>query len=291
MHTNIERYLETQRKKAQISRDQHTGSEAVLRVYEAAFDWEIINEPVMNPTNRKKLVEFLHDENTGLGLYFRAKHVFGYDLMEEEPHLAMCAFWYRKELDRLQKEPRGVFKTSIGCAFITGYILDNPNHAVALGSYTKDRAAEVGEEIRGLLASPVVSHFWGMQKGQPWRGDRLIIGKRTRPRKEGNLQVFGPDAPITGGHYDVIVWDDPHDASTLSDKMKSKAWDTYKELQVIRRKWAPLHIIMTRWAFDDVAGRVMEDQGVEVVIPDHDLSIEVSNGNLAVRMARSDTDN
>ena len=54
-------------------------------------------------------------------LYFLAKNILGYSAIEENPHLEMCQFLeqerpegFKGQFKKIDLEPRGVFKTTIG---------------------------------------------------------------------------------------------------------------------------------------------------------------------------------
>lgn len=80
----------------------------------------------------------------------------------------------------------------------------------------------------------------------------------------GGMRTGGMDSGITGTPGDVLVIDDPHKDRAEADShlVKENIWDTYSSTLLSRLSpGAPIILIQTRWAPDDLAGKVLEEEG------------------------------
>src|SRR5262249_1327980 len=93
-----------------------------------------------------------------------------------------------------------------------------------------------------------------------WAEDAITINSRTKALKEPSINTAGVDASKAGGHYDLIIAD---------DLINEKTAETPGGFAKVRRHIRTLIPILnpdgcqlytfTRWAFNDVYGKMIED--------------------------------
>lgn len=143
------------------------------------------------------------------------------------------------------------------------YLGNNPSKRVILVSYNSEFASSFGRKNLNKCRE-YNSIFPGFELAQsPCNNTEFAT------TKEGSLYSAGILAGITGHPADLIIIDDPIKTRQEADSETTKAaiWGEY--LNSVRTRIAPkgkLIIIQTRWAEDDLFGRVVEEErGVKVI--------------------------
>jgi len=191
-------------------------------------------------------------------LYYLAKNILGYDLMEEHVHADVCLTTraiYKSvppeyELPEstgptlgmndqfiptnnnfLFLLPRGTFKTSVVTIGLScQFLLNEPNGRILLDSETYGKAKAFLAEIKGHMEQnykfrEVFKAIHGMYPNDSnrksellWTNTELNIAARTKPRKEPSISCAGVDVTKNGMHYDLIIGDDLHSEKNTTNR-------------------------------------------------------------------------
>lgn len=172
--------------------------------------------------------------------------------------------------------PRGHGKTETVITFVTELVLHNRNLRVLFVSEAADTAQKRLGRVKDLLLSDKVQKDWcpdpedGYGPLLPPKFDkddrvqwsqRIIQVLRTESHVDPTIEAVGAGKKITGGHFDLIILDDPEDyESTASPILRAR-----------RRKWLKstvmpmldpgglLVMIGTRKHHDDLYGHALKD--------------------------------
>jgi predicted phage terminase large subunit-like protein len=186
-----------------------------------------------------------------------AKEVLG---LEIKPfHRALQKFAVRHS-KTLQLCFRGSGKTtSVNVVLCIGLILQNPNIRILIASRTLGLARDILKEIKHHLEyNPIIRELFGEQKGDKWDSQEIIVKGRTIAAKEGTLSTIGTEGQVVGRHFDAIFADDIVDdsnARTPGERAKVKTF-FYKTLLPTLEPHGQLHVIGTRYHFDDIYGHL-----------------------------------
>ena len=134
----------------------------------------------------------------------------------------------------------------------------NPKMKLMQVSHNTELATRFGSKVRNLLASPEYSQIFG--------GVRLREGAKAKGKWEtnhgGEYFAAGGGGAITGRGADLLIIDDPHtEQDSLSEGAMERAYDWYTSGP--RQRLQPggsIVLVMTRWAEDDLTGRLLKAQ-------------------------------
>lgn len=128
-----------------------------------------------------------------------------------------------------------------------------PHRRIILASYGAELADSWSSKARDLLVAHGREVF-GVQLGRKARNSWTT-------RDGGEVNSAGVGGSTTGKGADVFVIDDPvkNAEKALSKRYKARAFDWYETVANTRLEpKGAVIILQTRWAFDDLAGRVAE---------------------------------
>jgi len=185
-------------------------------------------------------------------------------------HKSLQRFQFRHP-HSLQLAFRGAGKTT--CCTIARaiwYILRDPNVRILIASKTHDFAKDMLKEIKGHLESNerLISIF-GAQKADSsdprslkWNTEAIEVVGRDRPMKEPTITTVGAEGQVVGKHYDVILCDDLVDEDNsrtpyMRDRVRTFF---YKTLVPTLEPDGELHILGTRYHYDDLYGHLMRHE-------------------------------
>lgn len=155
--------------------------------------------------------------------------------------------------------PPQVGKTMAVVWFVFWWMTYRPRDPVILASYGADLAAKRGRMVRTLVE----------RYGGPYG---LVKDRGTWARNDwqttagASMKTGGIDTGVTGNPAALMVIDDPHKDRAEADSLsiREQIWDTYSSSLLSRlRPGAPIVMILTRWHPDDLAARVLEQEGAE----------------------------
>lgn len=183
--------------------------------------------------------------------FVRRPHV---DVMSRE--LAALATGATKRL--LIMTPPQVGKSTVTAVWAPLWWLANhPTHRVIIGSYGANLATNRGRSIRRLVGEH--GWRWGLKVA---RGSGAV--NNWELETGGGTLSVGLGGGVTGFPADLALLDDPHKnrAEADSQKMRDYVWDWWSSAFLSRlAPGAPVCVIMTPWHFDDLAHRVLDQEG------------------------------
>lgn len=144
-------------------------------------------------------------------------------------------------------------------AFWLGHRPDDP---VILTSYGASLAESHSSEARAIVESPAYRELFEVRLRQDSRSKQLwkLGGQR------GELLAVGVGGPVTGHGARLGIIDDPFEnweqAQSLTER--NRVWDWWRGT-FRPRIWenGAIILIMTRWHEDDLAGRLLSEQGAQ----------------------------
>lgn len=181
----------------------------------------------------------------------------------QRTHLAMIDEAFRRvlagEIDRvIITTPPQVGKShraSVWAPF--WWLAHRPRDHIAHVSYAAALAHRNSRQTRNLVRMYGPEH-------QLWlTGDRSAVDD-WELTAGGGMRATGIDGGLTGTPADIAIIDDPHKdrAEADSPAAKEAVWNFWSGTLVPRlAPKAPVILIQTRWAKDDLAGRVLELEG------------------------------
>jgi phage terminase large subunit-like protein len=148
------------------------------------------------------------------------------------------------------------------------WLSKNPDLPVILTSYAASLAESKSKQARALIESaehktlfPKVGLNPALRSVEQWG----VAGHR------GYMKVAGVGGPITGHGAGLGIIDDPFEnwEQAQSENTRKVVWDWYQKT-FRTRIWenGAIVMIMTRWHKDDLAGKLIEDQGGYTLPPE-----------------------
>lgn len=232
-------------------------------------------------------------------LFYLAKYILGYELMEESVHGDLCRYveslytahndeWVPPdETQGLGMEdqfrngnsnllllmPRGTFKSSVvTIGYALQFILHDPNCRILIDSETFSKAKAFLMEIKGHLEGnekyrEVFKAIHGKypderkKKDMLWTDSQVNLACRTRQRKEPTFSCAGIDVTKNGMHYDLIICDDLHSEKNVTNKDQiDQVIDHWKLAYSLLDPGCPMIIIGTRWDYNDLYQHILDNE-------------------------------
>lgn len=169
----------------------------------------------------------------------------------------------RRDINRLivSAPPQTGKSTDISSIFPAFWVGQFPDDPMLLISYAQDKATEYSDAARNIVESDIYSLIFPKIKT---RMDSRAKHRWNVLNHAGRMYAAGFSGQITGRGAKLALIDDPLKGweDAMSQNFKDKQWQDWKT--VIRpRVWegGAIIIIMTRWAEDDLAGRLLNSSG------------------------------
>lgn len=143
--------------------------------------------------------------------------------------------------------------------FPAWYLGTFPDRRIILASYGADFASEWGRKARAILEEYGPSLF-----GVKVSKDSSAANRWDIEGSRGGMQTAGVGGPITGKGADLLIIDDPVKNSEEANSFvyRQKTWEWYQSTAYTRLEPAgAVVLIQTRWHSDDLAGRVLAENG------------------------------
>lgn len=170
--------------------------------------------------------------------------------------------------------PRGTFKSSVvTIGFALQCILNDPNWRVLIDSETYSKAKAFLSEVKGHLENnkkfrDIYFTIYGKYPDDNkrntsvrWTDSQLDLSCRTKDTKEASFTVSGVDKSINGMHFDLIIGDDLHSETNVTNKEQiEKVKQHYKLLLALLDPGRYLIIIGTRWHHFDMYHHLIKDE-------------------------------
>lgn len=153
--------------------------------------------------------------------------------------------------------PGSAKSTYASVLFPPWYLAQQPSHCVIAASHTAELAERFGRRVRNLVAEH------GRKLGVELSPDSTAAG-RWSTTAGGEYYATGIGGSITGRRADLAVIDDPirsrEDAE--SKLVRDRQWEWFKfDLMTRLKPDARIILIQTRWHEDDLAGRILAEEG------------------------------
>ena len=148
-------------------------------------------------------------------------------------------------------------------AFIHGR---SPDLSIAGASYSADIAQDMGRDVQKIIGSDEYKRLFPDAKlGETRKG---VANKQNQTAYEiggkGMYRGVGVGGGLTGRRVDIGIIDDPikNSQEALSTVIKERIWNWYITTFLTRLSKNSGHIIMaTRWALDDLSGKIIDNDG------------------------------
>ena len=166
------------------------------------------------------------------------------------------------EIDRLMvfMPPRHGKSEKASKRFPAWFLGRNPAKQIIASSYNSDLASDFGREVKNILSSP--------EHGDVFPGVRLRQDSRASDRMNtehgGAYYAVGVGTATTGRGAHLGLIDDPFKDREEADSQnqRDKVWNWYRSTFYTRlMPGGAIVLIQTRWHEDDLAGRLLEQDG------------------------------
>ena len=156
--------------------------------------------------------------------------------------------------------PPGSAKSTYASVLFPPWFLGrNPQRSVIGASHSGELAERFGRRVRNLVGSDGFRRVFGFGLS----GDNAAAD-RWETERGGEYYAVGVNASVTGRRADLGLIDDPVKgrAEADSETIRNRTWDWYRADFWTRLKpGGRIVLIMTRWHEDDLAGRLLAQQG------------------------------
>lgn len=144
-----------------------------------------------------------------------------------------------------------------------------PDKEVLCCSYTADLAFRLSKDTLNIMRSDIYKRLFpdvtiGKSETNPFDKSTIKRDLFTIAGRRGSYRAAGVGGGITGMGFSLGIIDDPFkDAEhALSQSNRNKVWEWYRTTFSTRKSAnAKQLLIMTRWHHDDLAGRLLKEQG------------------------------
>lgn len=187
---------------------------------------------------------------------------FVYPKYKFAPHLMEISNTFREILTGETKRviinmpPRFGKSLTTSTIFPAWYLLNKPDDRVLFAAYESDFAAEFGMKARDIITN--FGHHWNIE-----------VNNKSKARNAwnikdhlGGMNTAGVGGSLTGRGADLLIIDDPikNAEESMSETTKAKIMDWYQSTAYTRLEPdGTIIIIQTRWALDDLTGRLLKD--------------------------------
>lgn len=153
--------------------------------------------------------------------------------------------------------PRHGKSEMISKHFPVFHLLNQPSHRIMLTSYQSTLSAEWSRKARDEFEFLGKQYFdmnleFGSKRNDKWSIEGF----------GGGVEATGIRGGQTGKGANILIIDDPvkNDEEALSLRMREKNWEWFRSTAYTRLEPdGAIIIIMTRWSYDDLVGRVIKE--------------------------------
>jgi len=168
----------------------------------------------------------------------------------------------RGEIDRLMifMPPRHGKSELASKRFPAWCLGRNPRRQIIAASYNSDLASDFGRNVRNIVAAP---EFAQVFSGVSLAPDSQAAN-RMNTNRGGTYVAAGVGTAVTGRGADIALIDDPFKdrEEADSERRRELVWDWYRSTLYTRlMPGGAIVLIQTRWHEDDLAGRLLEQEG------------------------------
>ena len=155
-------------------------------------------------------------------------------------------------------------KSEFGSYLLPSWLMGkNPRLKIMQTTHTAELAFRFGRKVRNLMNS---TEYTSLFPGVELRADSQAAG-RWETSKGGEYFAAGVGGAVTGRGADLLIIDAPHsEQDALSPTALEHAYEWYTSGP--RQRLQPggaIVIIMTRWADNDLTGKLLKQQGRDIL--------------------------
>ena len=168
----------------------------------------------------------------------------------------------RGEIDRLMvfMPPRHGKSEKASKRFPSYCLGRNPHWQIIAASYNSDLATDFGREVKGIIGSAEYADVFPdvMLRQDSRASDRM------NTNHGGAYFAVGVGTATTGRGANILLIDDPFKdrEEADSENQRNKVWNWYRSTAYTRlMPGGAIVLIQTRWHEDDLAGRLLEQDG------------------------------
>lgn len=212
-------------------------------------------------------------------LWYLCYHILGWEFYNDPFAKYFCEL-VQADPDQLWLVARGHLKSlTITCAATIQYLINNPNHSVAIMSYNNATANAFLSQIKHILETNdglkkyYSDVFYEKPESQSttWSVQVGINVKRTTTRKEPSVFAFGlVDSQKTGMHADLLVYDDVVIQDSVGSpymiQKTTRAWELSSNLGMMKSPTRKRYC-GTRYHFYDTYDEMIKRGIRHTVIP------------------------
>ena len=178
------------------------------------------------------------------------------------PHLFEISNLFREIMTRettraiINMPPRFGKSLTTSTLFPAWYLINRPDDRVLFTAYESDFASSFGMKARDIVNT--YGHNWD-----------IFVNNKSKARNAwdidehlGGMNTAGVGGSLTGRGADVLIIDDPikNAEESMSPTTKKKIWDWFLSTAYTRLEPdGVIIIIQTRWALDDLTGKILEE--------------------------------
>lgn len=158
----------------------------------------------------------------------------------------------------LEMPPRHGKSLLASILFPAWYMGRNPEKEIITASYNSDLAQDFGGKTRSLVDDPIYKNIFDLKLAKDEKAKA-----KWRTSGGGTYTSVGIGGAITGRGAHVLIIDDPikNREEANSDLIREKHWSWFTSTAYTRLEPdASVILILTRWHYDDLAGRLIEEQ-------------------------------
>lgn len=168
----------------------------------------------------------------------------------------------RGEIDRLMifMPPRHGKSELASRKFPAWYLGRNPSKQIIAASYNSDLARDFGRDVRNLVGEP---EYRAIFNGVELSADSQAAN-RMHTNHGGMYIAAGVGTAVTGRGADVLLIDDPlkDREEADSERRRDTVWNWFRSTAYTRlMPGGAVVLIQTRWHEDDLAGRLLQQDG------------------------------
>lgn len=155
----------------------------------------------------------------------------------------------------------------------------NPDKKIILASYAASLAEKMNRDCQKVIDSEEYAKVFPQTKLQGTNSN----GKYVRNAEvfdivdhDGYLKTVGVGGGVTGNPADLFIIDDPHKdrKEAQSPQISNGIWDWYTDAMNTRlHNDSGVLLIQTRWAHDDLAGRILQNMNDAIERGDEDVEM------------------
>jgi hypothetical protein len=195
-----------------------------------------------------------------------ARIVLQFGDLTQHTHGPVCRVLDSPHPRKLIVFPRDHLKTSIATIADTcRRIAKNPNIRILLGNETATNAGHFVRRIAAVFDRNEVFRWLFPEliedpnSRKKWNEAELLV-PRAEDHPESTVEAIGVGGAVVSRHYDLVKLDDlvGKEASESGDVMKKTLdWYDYVESLLHHPEESEIHVIGTRWAYNDLVAKII----------------------------------